>query len=149
MAGYREIFFLVVRGIMRLWVGYTLFFDTRKGGKSRGPGGRGKNPRERSRLFRAGPGERGGGQSCPVCSALLREGELVSSSAFPSLNSQDRLMHIRGCVYCLSGERERYCPVCGAELSMEEILVARLFERPYRRPHVHVLGCSRCRKAVR
>jgi hypothetical protein len=25
-------------------------------------------------------------------------------------------------------------------------LVARMFERPHRRPHVHVIGCSRCKR---
>jgi hypothetical protein len=32
---------------------------------------------------------------------------------------------------------------------VRDILVARMFERPRRRSHVHVLGCSRCRKTVR
>jgi hypothetical protein len=70
----------------------------------------------------------------------------VSSSAFPSLNGgRDRFMHIRGCVYCLRGDRQRVCPVCGLVLHDEEILISRLFERPGRRSHVHVLGCSKCR----
>ena len=54
-------------------------------------------------------------------------------------------MHIRGCPYCLSGERDRICPVCGARLSAGEILICRMFERSFGRPHVHVMGCSRCR----
>jgi hypothetical protein len=37
------------------------------------------------------------------------------------------------------------CPVCGLVLRDEEILISRMFERPGRRAHVHVLGCSRCR----
>jgi hypothetical protein len=57
-------------------------------------------------------------------------------------------MHIRGCVYCLNGERDRVCPVCGARLGANDILIARMFERP-RRAHVHVLGCSKCRKPGR
>jgi hypothetical protein len=30
-------------------------------------------------------------------------------------------------------------------LRAEEILISRLFERPGRRSHVHVLGCTKCR----
>jgi hypothetical protein len=54
-------------------------------------------------------------------------------------------MHITGCVYCLDGSRPRICPVCGTELTPEEILFARFFEKPGR-SHVHVLGCTRCRR---
>ena len=87
-------------------------------------------------------------QVCPVCSALLNKGELVSSHAFPSLTGgKDRLMHIQGCYYCLRGySSRRCCPVCGAYLRTDEFLIARMFERPHRRNHVHVLGCSRCKK---
>lgn len=40
---------------------------------------------------------------------------------------------------------KRVCPVCEKELGAADYLVARLFERQGRKPHLHVLGCSRCR----
>ncbi|MDR2102796.1 MAG: hypothetical protein LBP42_01695 [Treponema sp.] len=89
-------------------------------------------------------GVAGSPQTCPVCSARLEKGVPVKSTAFPSFTGKDRLMYIRGCFYCLEGERDRVCPVCGALLHREEILIARMFERPGR-SHVHVLGCSQCR----
>jgi hypothetical protein len=139
---YIQVFSLIVAGILLLWFGYTLFFTTRVGKPSGKPGSAGLNRGSFPEESYAGAP-----QTCPVCAARLKAGELVSSSAFPSFNGTDRLMHIRGCVYCLSGERERICPVCGAVLHTDEILVSRMFERAFRRSHVHVLGCSRCRKA--
>jgi hypothetical protein len=139
MAAYLEILALVTAGTILLWFGYTLFF--RLGGglvfsKKR------KRPGKKRPKGEAVPGSP---QTCPVCSARLDDGELVKSSAFPSFNGKDRLMHLRGCVYCLEGSRPRICPVCGVRLKNDEILIARIFERPRRRSHVHVLGCSRCR----
>jgi hypothetical protein len=60
-------------------------------------------------------------------------------------------MHIRGCVYCLEGERSqnRVCPVCGHILNKDEILICRLYERQHKtrkRPHIHVIGCSSCKR---
>jgi hypothetical protein len=74
----------------------------------------------------------------------LERGERVKSSAFPSMGGADRLMHISGCPYCLSGDRTRSCPVCSTALYSEDVLIARMFEKPGR-SHVHVLGCTRCR----
>ena len=132
-----EVFIFVVIGIFLLWFGYTLFF-------AMGPGG-GKRLRRRN-IKPRGEGVPGDPQTCPVCSGKLQGGELVSSLAFPSLNGgKDRFMHIRGCIFCLRGDRERLCPVCGAILEGDEILICRLFDRGLRRSHVHVLGCSQCK----
>ena len=131
----------VIVGVALLWFGYTLFFSVgvpAMGGAGRHRKRHGPKPRGESM-----PGDP---QTCPVCCAKLEEGELVKSSAFPSLNGgKDRFMHIRGCVYCLNGSRDRVCPVCGIVLLENEILISRLFERPGRRSHVHVIGCSRCK----
>jgi len=136
-----EFLIFTVMGVILLWFGYTLFFSVgipALGGIGRSRRRRGHKPRGISM-----PGDP---QTCPVCSAKLGEGELVSSCAFPSMNGgKDRFMHIRGCIYCLQGDRNRVCPVCGLILKDDEILVSRLFERPGRRSHVHVLGCTRCR----
>ena len=135
-----DVMVIVIIAVGLLWFGYSLFFNTSVpalGGSIR----RRRNLRPRAEGLPGDP------QICPVCSAKLSDGELVRSAAYPSLNGGiDRFMHIRGCVYCLRGDRDRICPVCGTILNEDEILISRLFERPGRRPHVHVIGCSRCKK---
>ena len=136
-----DVLIFVIIGVALLWFGYTLFFNI--GIPVFGVFGR---PRRSHGRKPRGVGMPGDPQTCPVCSAKLYEGQLVSSAAFPSLNGgKDRFMHIRGCSYCLRGDRQRVCPVCGIVLQGNEILISRLFERPGRRSHVHVLGCTRCR----
>jgi hypothetical protein len=140
MGSYIQILIFVTIGVVLLWFGYsfligrlTVFLGSGSKRRHSGKGGGSAVP--------------GDPQICPVCSARLNKGELVKSMAFPSLSGgRDRFMHIRGCVYCLEGDRPRSCPVCGASLRDNEILVARMFQRSSRRSHVHVLGCSRCRK---
>ena len=86
-------------------------------------------------------------QACPICSTKLKKGDLVKTLAFPSITGgKDRLMHVKGCAYCIDGRRERNCPVCGASLGLEDILVARIFERAHHRAHVHIIGCNKCRR---
>ncbi|MCL2381141.1 MAG: hypothetical protein FWC64_06045 [Treponema sp.] len=144
-----EVLIFAVIGVILLWVGYTLFFSIGipvfgggKGFRLKGPGKRGKRGEGRP----GGEGTPGDPQTCPVCSAKLGEGQLVSSLAFPSLNGgKDRFMHIRGCLYCLQGKRSRLCPVCTRVLKGDEILVCRLFQRSRRKSHVHVMGCTRCK----
>jgi hypothetical protein len=137
MRQFFEVLIFVIIGVVLLRFGYTLFFPQGipvwGSGKRRGQ----KPPEE---------GSPGDPQVCPVCSAKLESGQLVSSHAFPSLNGgKDRFMHIRGCIYCLRGDRSRVCPVCGTVLNGNEILISRLFEKPGRRSHVHVIGCSQCK----
>jgi hypothetical protein len=139
MRQFLGVFIFTIIGVILLWFGYTLFFSVGV------PAFGGFSKKRRSVKPRA-EGVPGDPQICPVCSAKLQGGELVSSVAFPSLNGgKDRFMHIRGCLYCIGGDRERICPVCGAVLMGNEILISRLFERPGRRSHVHVLGCTRCK----
>ena len=103
--------------------------------------------RPKKRRYGKGSASPGDPQVCPVCSSKLEKGDLVQTLAFPSLTGgRDRLMHIRGCMYCIRGHLERTCPVCNSALGDRDILVARMFERYRRRPHVHVLGCSHCRR---
>jgi hypothetical protein len=143
MGNWVQLFFLVITGVFFLWFGYSLFFGTRNKGRA--------YLGNRQKKQGGSPGEgrlvsyAGAPKTCPLCSARLPPGQRVKSSAFPSGGGKDRLMHIAGCVFCLEGDRPRICPVCGAQLSQEEILVARLFDKPGR-SHVHVLGCSHCRR---
>lgn len=142
MREYTQILIFVIIGVVLLWFGYTLLIGQWAGIRLDW-----KYHRQRRRSARGGASP-GDPQVCPICSSRLNRGELVKTLAFPSVTGgKDRLMHIRGCVYCLDGDIERLCPVCGAVLRDSEILIARMFERPRRRPHVHVIGCSRCRRA--
>ncbi|MDR2759598.1 MAG: hypothetical protein LBB78_09475 [Spirochaetaceae bacterium] len=146
MDGWIQLFTLMIIGAFLLWFGYTLFFGM---GHKTGfyiPGGRQK--RQRAFPVAEYPGSSAGSpKTCPVCSARLPPGERVKSAAFPSMGKgKDRMMHIIGCVYCLEGDRVRICPVCGSVITRDEILFARLFDKPGR-SHVHVLGCSRCRRS--
>lgn len=91
------------------------------------------------------------GRSCPICKASLSGGGRVYSAVFPG--KTDRMMHIFGCPYCypkqepIPDPRERNCPVCKKKLDFEDYAIARMFPpRPGKpKPHVHVLGCTRCR----
>ncbi|MCL2831724.1 MAG: hypothetical protein FWD78_01005 [Treponema sp.] len=152
MGQYIEALLLTTTAAVLLWFGYNLFFGN---GVHITPGSHYYSHPKKHRKNRFGwkyspqTGMPGDPRTCPVCSAKLDEGLLVKSLAYPSLNGgKDRMMHIKGCVYCLRGNRDRICPVCGHVLLENEVLICRMFERPFtfsRRPHVHVLGCSRCR----
>jgi hypothetical protein len=135
MLEYLQILAFVMIGIALLWFGFTLFIGQWA----------------QMRIERAGrppkKGEPGDPQICPICSSKLIRGDLVKTLAFPSITGgKDRLMHIRGCAYCIDGALKRSCPVCGVALSVTDILVARIFERPHRRAHVHIIGCNKCRR---
>jgi hypothetical protein len=101
-----------------------------------------------SQLIKSGESPSKDGQICPLCSSRLMKGDKLETTAFLSVTGgKDRIMHIKGCVYCLSGNAERFCPVCKEPLGNDDIVVARMFERGQERnSHVHILGCSQCRK---
>jgi hypothetical protein len=137
MGGWIQIAILAIFGGLLLWFGYTLFFGLER---PPSPAKDGKQGRPQG-----GGGRAGDIQTCPLCAARLSAGERVKSSVFPSLKGKaDRIMHISGCAYCLDGRRLRICPVCGDALRVEDVLIARIFDKPGR-SHVHVLGCSHCR----
>lgn len=173
MDNYIQVLLFVIIAIILLWLGLMFFFRLK--GKNRGHYQGSSAPEsggsQGSDLFwergkHKSPVETGKTKTCPVCSANLPEGEQVKTVAFPAFNnSKDRMMHIHGCVFCLpnmdwkaetnqkiknrppgSGGRKRICPVCKAVLAPDDFLAARIFERALRKNHVHVLGCSRCRK---
>ena len=92
-----------------------------------------------------GPGRR---WPCPLCGALLGPGERIRS-VIKFSPAHGRIMEISGCPRCLPPfSRERRCPVCKADLGPDEFLSARYSDpsREGAKPHVHVLGCSRCRR---
>jgi hypothetical protein len=136
MGSYFQILGFVVIGAGLLYFGYSLVSRFRVGSRVFGRGKKDEHDDLES--------EAGMPRTCPVCSIRLVHGERVKSSAFPASGKAGRIMHINGCPYCLNGERRRVCPVCGKPLNNDEILIARLFDKPGR-SHVHVLGCSKCR----
>ena len=139
MRDYLQMLIFVTIGISLLWFGYSLIMGQWSGIR--------RNMKYRFRRKVKGTSTPGDPQVCPICSSKLNKNDLVKTLAFPSVSGgRDRLMYIRGCVYCLSGHLERNCPVCGASLGENEILVARMFERTNRRSHVHVQGCTRCKR---
>ncbi|MCX7786378.1 MAG: hypothetical protein N2442_01620 [Spirochaetes bacterium] len=94
--------------------------------------------------------------SCPICGHLLQKGQRVKSIVFhggtESGTVKEQVSHLLGCPYCYppNHENPRKCPVCGATLPKEGYLIARFFTRKgNRRKHVHVLGCTECRKQRR
>lgn len=136
-----QILSLVIVGIILLWFGYTLFLSPIS------PFYPGWWPWKDWRRKEDVKGTPGDPQVCPVCSIKLYSGELVKSVAFPSLSGgRDRLMYIKGCYSCLKNDFPRHCPVCGSDLSIDDFLVSRMFERVGRNNHVHVLGCNKCKR---
>lgn len=91
---------------------------------------------------------------CPLCEKALHRGERVHSVVYSQ--GEDRLMNIYGCPWCYPAHpagfkkpnppRERRCPSCGGPLKEGSFAIARVFERPGRKVHVHVLGCPSCRR---
>ena len=84
--------------------------------------------------------------TCTLCGSILVRGETMKSDILPGHG--DRMMRVFGCPHCLGREEERkprFCPVCEAQLGPGDHAVARFFERPGRK-HVHILGCTICRK---
>jgi len=126
------LFFLVLAGIALLVFAYGLF----------------TYPRKRPRIEPAGPAQGKPGESgvCPVCSSRLGGGEQIKSALFPG--KADRLCHIFGCPHCHPYKEvsiKRTCPVCKKAIPVEGYLIARLFDRPNNKRHVHILGCTICR----
>jgi len=115
----------------------------------------------RTRIVRGGnPGFTASKRICPLCGETLEKGLSVYSTLFPGREFD--LMHIFGCKYCWSGKRTfigspasrkpdkssrgpRRCPCCGSILPEEGYLMARVFRKSFRLPHVNVYGCTICK----
>jgi len=133
------IFLMIITGILLFWLGHFLFF---------GPPSPlyPYMPWNKKKVLRGKPGEP---QICPICSMNLFKGEQIKTIAFPpGKGSTDRKMQIKGCYSCLENGLPRKCPVCKAKLSLDDYLIARMFERHFKKNHVHVLGCNQCKKGV-
>lgn len=123
--------------------------------------------RKRAHRRRTHAGEDGGVASesrtlrrCPLCDAVLSPGERIKSVVYSAGKDgksavyqtgsgghmTEAMTHIFGCPHCYPSGRARRCPVCTAELPRDGHLVARMFSRARKRKHVHVLGCTGCRR---
>jgi len=83
---------------------------------------------------------------CPLCNTALSKGENVKSKIYPT-GDKDSLMEMFGCPNCIPplGKADRICPVCKKILPADGYVIGRYFVRPGKR-HLHVLGCTLCRK---
>jgi len=135
MGFYIQILSLVIVGVVLLMFGYSLFF---------GPWSPFLSGWWRKKQYIKGmPGQP---MVCPLCSVKMTKGDLVKTHAYPSMTGgRERLMYIHGCYNCLEEGQPRRCPVCMTELSIDDFLVSRMFERSPLRNHVHVLGCNHCK----
>jgi hypothetical protein len=92
-------------------------------------------------------------RNCPICGTPLLRGETVHSHLYPG--KPDGMMYIYGCPFCyrkhprVKERRDvtRICPFCKTNIPDEGWVVARVFEKP-EKTHVHVLGCTVCRKVT-
>lgn len=86
-------------------------------------------------------------RTCPVCSEPLETGMRIHSKLVKPSNKEN-YMHIYGCPYCWpeNTAHQRVCPVCHKIVPKGGFLVARYYEK-LRTKHVHVVGCSGCRRA--
>lgn len=94
--------------------------------------------------------DRSTGSDCPLCGEHLPGGTKVHSILYPGTDFG--LMRIYGCRHCwegLSGDRKpehsRKCPYCGDTLPVSGYVMARVYQKPYRRTHVQVYGCTVCK----
>ena len=112
--------------------------------------------RSRKRSSDGAISEGGIKKTCPLCGSPLSAGERVRSVIYPGKG--DTLAEIHGCPHCDAavstagiadneiGMRNRYCPVCKGVVPENGYVIARYFRRTEKN-HMHVLGCTRCRRA--
>ncbi len=90
-------------------------------------------------------------RNCPICNTPLIRGETVHSHLYPG--KPDGMMYIYGCPFCYREhprvkERrdvKRTCPYCKEQIPDSGWVIARVFQKPGK-THIHVLGCTVCRK---
>jgi len=125
--------------------------------------GRSGSLNDRDGFLQADDAMPAGGKPCPLCGMRLLKGETVksrlitieSSSQFKS-PVQESTSYMYGCKYCWPSNQTytRFCPACKAKLGTEDYVIGRFFEKRKSgdanlvktKDHLHVLGCTLCRK---
>ncbi|QTQ17101.1 hypothetical protein [Treponema parvum] len=86
---------------------------------------------------------------CPLCQMSLHTGENLYSKVYRPMTVPDQRCTVSGCPYCYpkcAPNLKRICPVCHKAVPSNGYLIARLFNKPDGKKHVHVLGCTECFK---
>jgi len=136
-----QIFLYIMCGIILFGIGFYLFIGPMSPFYPYMPWSKNKGKPS------SNTGRPGDPQVCPVCSVKMLRGELVKTIAFATgVRSSDRIVYIKGCHSCLRNNLPRRCPICKIKLTLDDYLVSRMFDRPHRKNHIHVLGCNRCKK---
>lgn len=79
---------------------------------------------------------------CPICGQGLQKGEKIRSSIM-ELGDVEVQTTIKGCPYCLEGNRSRQCPVCKKKLKKDESILA--FSDPQNNKNrLAIRGCKKC-----
>ena len=94
-------------------------------------------------------------RTCPLCGHGLFKGQTVKSRLI-SIESKSKFKtivrestsHVFGCPFCNppNNENPRFCPVCKETLGTQDYVIGRYFEKDEGKNHLHVLGCTKCRK---
>jgi hypothetical protein len=100
-------------------------------------------------------GDNQGRRHCPLCAAPLKPGQTVKSKVIEIASGskfkapvKESISHVFGCPYCYPANLTfiRHCPACKVELEAKDYVIGRYFEKTGQKNHLHVLGCTRCRK---
>ena len=87
--------------------------------------------------------------NCPICNSPLYPGERIASKIFNKPTTPDQRCIINGCPHCFPYSEpgiQRKCPVCKKNIPQDGYLIARMFYRPPKKNHVHIVGCTECHK---
>lgn len=96
-------------------------------------------------------------RTCPLCGHGLFKGQTVksrlitieSNSKFKTV-VRESTSYVFGCPFCNPANKEfpRRCPVCKETMRPEDYVIGRYFEKDEGKNHLHILGCTRCRKGL-
>ena len=83
---------------------------------------------------------------CILCGSSLSKGETLKSEEYKG--EKESIVHIYGCKNCHGDEatKERTCPICKKDLKVEDHLLGRMWKRKNGKLHLHVSGCTMCKK---
>lgn len=140
--------------IIRIEKGPFLFSKHRNSRNSRNsPGTR----RSRKHRKSAEPEQLERRRPCPLCATMGQKTDRIHGVNYiqedgnkykSRMEVEEILTHVFGCPACwpVNPEHPRICPVCRQTLSADGFLVARTFRRKGKKDHVHVLGCTECKR---